>query len=76
MIGIIDFKKLTDEESPLTLIEPTHSWGCRTAAERTNILPFSLEKTSEVLQYTSHLDRLGRGERDWVNDGLGNSKCK
>lgn len=50
--------------------------GCHStaAADGTNTVPFSLEKTSEVLQCTSHLDPLGRGERDWVNDG--NSKCK
>lgn len=43
-----------------------------TAAVRTNTVPFSLEKTLEVLQCTSHLDLLRRGERGQVNDGMVN----
>lgn len=67
-------EKLADEESPpcsgtLILLEQIRGECRSAAADGTSTVPFSLVKTSEVLQCTSHLDPLGRGERDWVNAG-------
>lgn len=63
-------------QTDLTLENTQHlkvRWPSQpTAAVGTDTVPFSLEKTLEVLQCTSHLDLLGRGERGQVNDGMAN----